>query len=75
MCFKEAALKKMDIIVDFTNTKCVENSFLGALLLLLKHQEINGKKLELINLGSDLKKVFKFNLLDKIFYLNPSPKI
>ena len=68
-CFKDITLKKKDIMVDFSGTIYVDNSFLGLLLLLFKHQDINGKKLKVVNLNNTLKEIFKFNLLVDIFPL------
>jgi N-acetylglucosaminyldiphosphoundecaprenol N-acetyl-beta-D-mannosaminyltransferase len=62
-CFKEFTKKKKDVTIDFSETKYVDNSFLGLLLVLLKYQKINDKKLEITNLDKTLREIFKLNLL------------
>jgi N-acetylglucosaminyldiphosphoundecaprenol N-acetyl-beta-D-mannosaminyltransferase len=60
---KKVILKNKDIIIDFYETKYIDNSFLGILFLLIKYQKINNKRLEIKNLNKKLKRIFKLSLL------------
>ena len=61
--FKKAATIKKDVILDFHNVTYVDNSFLGSLLILIKHQRRNHCKIIIQNLSRDLRKIFKYNLM------------
>ena len=60
---QKAATKKKDITLDFHNVVSVDNSFLGYLLILIKHQRRNHCHITIKNLSHDLEKIFKYNLL------------
>ena len=68
--FKKLAGAEKDIVLDFTDTRYVDNSFLGLLLLLFKYQAMQQKKLSLVNVDRELAKIFKWNLLDDIMSID-----
>lgn len=65
--FKDAVLKRKDIVLDFKEVNFVDNSFLGLLLIVLKHQFRSGNKLKITNLSQQIDQIFKYNLIDKSF--------
>lgn len=65
--FKNAVSRKKKVILDFQEVDFIDNSFLGLLLLLLKHQHRNGCTIQVKNLDKKLEKIFRHNLIDKSF--------
>ncbi|MCQ9206671.1 MAG: WecB/TagA/CpsF family glycosyltransferase [Omnitrophica bacterium] len=65
--FRDSAKQNKDIVIDFSKTEYVDSSFLGTLLLLLKHQKMSHKKLILTCPNTKLKKIFKLNMLTNLF--------
>lgn len=65
--FKNAVLKKKKVVLDFRDVDVIDNSFLGFLLLLLKHQHRNGSLIHIKNLNKRLENVFRHNLIDNSF--------
>ena len=47
-----------EITLDFGKTKFVDSAFMGLLSILMKHQHRNSCKLNIINVGNELDKVF-----------------
>lgn len=58
--FPRAAQVDMDLILDFQATEFVDGAFLGLLILMAKHQQLNGKKLTFRNVQDRLAKIFLF---------------
>lgn len=65
--FKDAVLKRKNIVLDFKEVNYIDNSFLGLLLVLLKHQFRGGYTLKVKNLSETISQIFKYNLIDKSF--------
>jgi N-acetylglucosaminyldiphosphoundecaprenol N-acetyl-beta-D-mannosaminyltransferase len=65
--FKDAVYRKKQVILDFQGVELVDNSFLGLLLLLLKHQHRNKSSLQIKNLNKKLENIFQHNFIDKSF--------
>jgi N-acetylglucosaminyldiphosphoundecaprenol N-acetyl-beta-D-mannosaminyltransferase len=65
--FKDIIFRKKNVVLDFQEVDFVDNSFLGLLLLLIKHQYRNGCLIQVKNLNKELEKVFRHNLIDKSF--------
>ncbi len=55
--FYQVAVKRKDLIIDFRQTTFTDASFLAYFLLLLKHQQLNGKKTKIINVNKSLEKI------------------
>lgn len=58
--FPRAAQVDKDLILDFQATEFVDGAFLGLLVLMAKHQQLNGKKLTFLNVQYRLAKIFLF---------------
>jgi N-acetylglucosaminyldiphosphoundecaprenol N-acetyl-beta-D-mannosaminyltransferase len=65
--FRDTVIKRKNVILDFREVDFIDNSFLGLLLLLIKHQHRNGCLIQIKNLDKELEKVFRHNLIDKSF--------
>ncbi|MFT5701025.1 MAG: N-acetylglucosaminyldiphosphoundecaprenol N-acetyl-beta-D-mannosaminyltransferase [Desulforhopalus sp.] len=59
--FCNSAQRNKDIALDFKDTKFVDGSFLGLLLVLLKWQRKNQKKITFINTSDRLNKILTFS--------------
>lgn len=62
--FRETAIKNKDVLIDFSETEHIDNSFLGFLLLLFKYKMMQNRKLILMNVNRQLRKIFRRNLCD-----------
>lgn len=62
--FVTALAMDKDIHLDFAAVGQVDRAFLGYLLLLIKHQARNRRKLLLINSDREIEKIFRRNLID-----------
>jgi N-acetylglucosaminyldiphosphoundecaprenol N-acetyl-beta-D-mannosaminyltransferase len=54
------AQARKDISLDFQKTEFADGAFIALLLILMKHKEINGNKIRLINVHGNLSKMLRF---------------
>ncbi|MDH3347101.1 MAG: WecB/TagA/CpsF family glycosyltransferase [Desulfobulbaceae bacterium] len=57
--FSDYVCSGKDLVLDFEQTEFADGSFMGLLLLLVKHQQRNGRKLEFVNVHGQLASLFK----------------
>lgn len=61
--FKQVALNKIDVELCFAGVIFIDNQFLGVLLLLIKHQSIAGKKIQITGVTQDIDQILRANFL------------
>lgn len=57
--FSDCVCAGKDLVLDFEQTEFADGSFMGLLLLLVKHQQRKGRKLEFVNVHGQLASLFK----------------
>ena len=60
------------LVIDLTQVKYMDSSFIGALVAGLKHILIKQGEMTLVNVQSDVLALFELTRLDKVFKIYPT---
>ncbi len=64
---KEAIVSEKNIIIDFSSVDFIDNSAIGLLMLTKKYAQVIETEVTLANVNDIVKKLLKYNLVDKFF--------